>query len=280
MWLQNNRISELSHYCPLDLFSGCSSRMQTAINDLLHNPQNNMRMFLDGKLVYGDGVNVDVADAVKPFFSNESSIFDRLCNLIKECLLRDHPLEDVRLSFMQHVEKEMKLCGCKQFTHASDAKINHICGERLPKGCILKRILCMQMLCDGDARSILPIYNRWRSELEQIPFEKLFDMFYSYQLLQRDLLPEGTFEWAVQKIGLYLLSCTAKDCSVMVTVSNCSEVTDDREFYPWIIRQPNNDIGVENVYVHSTTMVDVDWKSHGRISQHANLEENLAKMIN
>ncbi|KAK6784370.1 hypothetical protein RDI58_017825 [Solanum bulbocastanum] len=51
--LNQEKISEVSAYDPLDLFSGSSDRVRMAINSLLKTPQNNFRVFLDGSLIFG-----------------------------------------------------------------------------------------------------------------------------------------------------------------------------------------------------------------------------------
>jgi len=52
--LQNNRIDDISSYCPIDLFSAIPERMNRAICGLLENPQNNLKMFEDGKMIYNE----------------------------------------------------------------------------------------------------------------------------------------------------------------------------------------------------------------------------------
>ncbi|CAL8071798.1 unnamed protein product [Orchesella dallaii] len=52
--LKRAKISSRTSYCPLDLFSGNPQRMIAAVTSLIANPQNNFRIFCDGKLVYGE----------------------------------------------------------------------------------------------------------------------------------------------------------------------------------------------------------------------------------
>lgn len=46
--LSRGDISEISGYCPLDLFSGHRKRVEHAIRQLFLSPQNNLKMFMDG----------------------------------------------------------------------------------------------------------------------------------------------------------------------------------------------------------------------------------------
>jgi Inositol-pentakisphosphate 2-kinase len=54
--MKNAKIKSVSSYCPIDLFSGDAERMNGAIRGLLVNPQNNLKMFLDGKMIYNEFV--------------------------------------------------------------------------------------------------------------------------------------------------------------------------------------------------------------------------------
>ncbi|XP_071704263.1 inositol-pentakisphosphate 2-kinase-like [Rutidosis leptorrhynchoides] len=51
--LQHKKISQLSEYDPLDMFSGSKERILKSIRDLFSTPQNNFRVFLNGSLVFG-----------------------------------------------------------------------------------------------------------------------------------------------------------------------------------------------------------------------------------
>ncbi|KAJ9567159.1 LOW QUALITY PROTEIN: hypothetical protein OSB04_003125, partial [Centaurea solstitialis] len=51
--LQQKKISQISQYDPLDIFSGSKERILKSIQDLFSTPQNNFRVFLNGSLVFG-----------------------------------------------------------------------------------------------------------------------------------------------------------------------------------------------------------------------------------
>lgn len=58
--LHQGKISEISAYDPLDLFSGSNDRVHKAIKGLFKTPQNNFRVFLNGSLILGGlGGNAD-----------------------------------------------------------------------------------------------------------------------------------------------------------------------------------------------------------------------------
>ncbi|MFS7962660.1 putative inositol-pentakisphosphate 2-kinase [Helianthus anomalus] len=72
------KISQISEYDPLDMFSGSKGRVAKSVKDLFLTPQNNFRVFLDGRLVFGslggevDDTNTQIAEAfedtLKGFF--------------------------------------------------------------------------------------------------------------------------------------------------------------------------------------------------------------------
>ena len=47
--LKEGKIERRSRYCPMDLFSGDPFAMQQALRSLAENPQNNLKMFFNGK---------------------------------------------------------------------------------------------------------------------------------------------------------------------------------------------------------------------------------------
>ncbi|XP_022880009.1 inositol-pentakisphosphate 2-kinase-like [Olea europaea var. sylvestris] len=51
--MNQGKISHISKYDPLDLFSGSKDRVHNAMKSLLMTPQNNFRVFLNGSLIFG-----------------------------------------------------------------------------------------------------------------------------------------------------------------------------------------------------------------------------------
>lgn len=54
--MKGKKIEKLSSYCPIDLFSGVDVRMNQAINGLLDNAQNNLKILMNGNTVYSEHV--------------------------------------------------------------------------------------------------------------------------------------------------------------------------------------------------------------------------------
>lgn len=71
--MKRGRISFLSHYCPLDLYSGCRARQYEAIENLLKTPQNNLRIFKNLKLVYGEEKRMSFIDVFSDEITHDSS---------------------------------------------------------------------------------------------------------------------------------------------------------------------------------------------------------------
>lgn len=61
MKLKGNKIEKISRYCPIDLFSGIDERMNQAICGLLDNPQNNLKILMNGNSVYSEHVKCESA---------------------------------------------------------------------------------------------------------------------------------------------------------------------------------------------------------------------------
>ncbi|KAG2400646.1 Inositol-pentakisphosphate 2-kinase [Vigna angularis] len=91
------KISLLSEYNPLDLFSGSKERTFKAINDLFTSPQNNLRVFMNGSLIFGglgggaENTNICIAkafeDALKSVIrSDEGLRTENLLTLVTEAV--------------------------------------------------------------------------------------------------------------------------------------------------------------------------------------------------
>ncbi|KAH9605523.1 hypothetical protein KSS87_023151 [Heliosperma pusillum] len=110
----SSQIYQLSEYDPLDLFSGSKKRIDKAIKSLFATPQNNLRVFLDGALIYGElGGGTDgtyfskfesFEDQIRPFIRSESgSSTTSFVNLLVQAIVKLGVLE--RLLEVQKLDK-------------------------------------------------------------------------------------------------------------------------------------------------------------------------------
>ncbi|KAL7735344.1 hypothetical protein ACLKA6_015732 [Drosophila palustris] len=87
--LHTGKIKQLGDYCPLQLFSGEPGRMVNALNALFACPQNNLRVFQCGNLIYGDHANSISCDELHTrIFPGE--IMALIKHLLVACLLREY----------------------------------------------------------------------------------------------------------------------------------------------------------------------------------------------
>ncbi|XP_032291826.1 inositol-pentakisphosphate 2-kinase isoform X3 [Drosophila virilis] len=87
--LQTGKIKRLGNYCPLQLFSGQPGRMLDALNALFACPQNNLRVFQSGNLIYGDHANsISCEELHTRVFPGE--IMALIKHLLVACLLREY----------------------------------------------------------------------------------------------------------------------------------------------------------------------------------------------
>lgn len=112
--LQQLQIQHLSEYDPLELFSGSRERIHKAIRALFANPQNNLRVFLNGSLIYGGlgggnhGTNFIKVEAfedhLKSFIHGENGLHTRsFVDLVGEAILKLGVLD--RLLEVQKLDK-------------------------------------------------------------------------------------------------------------------------------------------------------------------------------
>ncbi|XP_055916839.1 inositol-pentakisphosphate 2-kinase isoform X2 [Eupeodes corollae] len=86
--LRAHKISKVSAYCPIDMFSGKPEAMRKSLNALLECPQNNLRIFRNGNLIYGDQTNtISLEELKEKLFNGDLTTFQ---DLIINCLLRNY----------------------------------------------------------------------------------------------------------------------------------------------------------------------------------------------
>ncbi|XP_071652377.1 inositol-pentakisphosphate 2-kinase isoform X2 [Temnothorax longispinosus] len=103
--LRRKSITARSNYCPFDLFSGVETRMKAAIEELLKAPQNNLKIFKDGFVVYDQTSSLnDLENVLDEWFRSEATEsggqarrVDEFCTLVCAVLTRPIAQEQLKL---------------------------------------------------------------------------------------------------------------------------------------------------------------------------------------
>ncbi|XP_048511329.1 uncharacterized protein LOC105684001 isoform X2 [Athalia rosae] len=184
--LKRGEITSRSNYCPFDLFSGDTERMRKAILELLRSPQNNLKIFRNGVVVYDSKSNFDDLRTIfAEWFAAEASrsfeqileIFLRLvaCTLLRGFShgeLSPPPVRrtlDIRgiESIVSHATPRLdpKILSKARKLLRSSGDMCNFEGGQLPSASVLARILQMQRLPYHGVDSVYGIYSKHSATL-------------------------------------------------------------------------------------------------------------------
>ncbi|XP_012059967.1 PREDICTED: inositol-pentakisphosphate 2-kinase [Atta cephalotes] len=190
--LRRKDIASPSNYCPFDLFSGKEPRMKAAMKELLKSPQNNLKIFKDGLVIYNQTSSPnDLENVLDEWFRNAESggrvrHVDEFCNLVCTALTRPIAQEQLKLpttslsrnflvfanqvptTFCIAPDAVARVERCLRFV-GKKCNFDH---SELPKNSVLERIWNMQRLSYVNTNYIYNVYSNFTSLLND-------DMIYS-----------------------------------------------------------------------------------------------------
>lgn len=227
---KHGKIQLLSQYCPLDLFSGCRVRMLRAIAALTRTPQNNLRIFQDGALVFAEECQTDLLSVLQRWFMSSCQSADptlplkSFCSLVVEALTIQLPSDNENVeSTIQSKDRSVPvdLAAVMQERRDHHLPCQPPNANPLVQDSILSKLLKVQSLGDVDFGHLYGAYDTL--------VDRFHDGSQSYEKM-RWTHPQMTADWLtatdeddIRLVQRYRISSTTRDCSVMITFQHVNE---------------------------------------------------------
>ena len=236
-----------SKYCPLDLFSGNSRRMERAFESLMEIPKNNLRIFMDGSLLHDENsTENETCDAmIEEIFQSRYTFRRILIEILKSTS------SSGELGINGHSQTD----DWKRVTKVLSTRENHSCHddkEILPKNCVLDRILRLQTCSTSDLEAEKLVKNMTLRGIQQEEVEKIIS--------GDDRILNDFSDKAIEtivKLQQYCMSVTAKDLSIILTISQ-KDVKDESEDSSQIVV-------IDKMFKYKLSIIDLDPKSLNKI---------------
>ena len=273
--LKKMKITSISPYCPLDLFANCSCRVKRGIYSLFEEPQNNLRVFHNGALIYSGLAVKGIEQDITSFKTHLNSItltpnenpmtYEALVSMIVRILIHDSWQGTENMGMYGECKALLTpICKSKEEV----ALENEECRSIGSNG-ILKKLLKLQQLSRMDASSVKSLVDgilngvddvkrgqlnlenydskEWKSFVLRVKSETILESF--------PLTDDMIFE--VQK---YLVSATFKDCSIMITFKEHS-TDEDQISTKNIIKDPST----KSSFLYQIKLIDLDPKGPNKV---------------
>lgn len=257
--------------------------MYVAIKNLLEEPQNNLKIFKGGELIYSCKDDAkqqpDLNELVQhlwPYFHHGNShqfsrtVLSEFIQLICSALLSTG--DSNRSGEQRKVQLAESRVLCEASPFHRDLLRNG--GPGLPKDCVLAKILQTQMMDNLDIEGLYPLYKRVEQYLEEFPKERnrlQMDGPYDASFLEKvktcPAEDDCSIEYAARKVLQYRVAMTAKDCSIMITFAPCGE---DEKLQPHLEIQPT-----KSRLAFSVSILDLDPKPYESIPHQYKLDTKI-----
>ena len=282
--LKKGQISQLSSYCPLDLFAHCSCRVKRGLRSLFQAPQNNLRLFHNGKLTVSGLTSND--EQVSHF----DNFFKEYSPASKEGILFDaNALVDILTAILIHDSQKEKTSTSKHGKCASNHSPNCAAhGETIlttekciPLGStgILQLLVKLQEFDGTEIERVWPIFQRLEEkagcneiekDLEDFSSKIWRDFVCNYLRNEVSMTEPLEMQDMISEIQKFLVAATFRDCSLMISFQETSQTTE------------NEDENIVNIstalaYKYDIKLIDLDAKSFRKLKHYYDLDHEIVQ---
>lgn len=235
--LKEDFVSSKSAYDPIDFFSGNPVRVQSALMSLLRNPQNNLIAFVNGvrQNLRNDGV--DWENVV-------GRLFTSLDNM--------------------EVDSELLIASMLTSILSQEPVLDRILNIQMKSPYDVQAVnAVLESLVDEAPGSPVPIESKGLPMEDQDHIKAMQDLLYSDMEAKLDILRD------------YCLAATAKDCSIMVAITESCCSTPRRQSHEWC---SEGCLLVESLgrgIRYRVVVVDLDRKTLAKVPKHAALDRRI-----
>lgn len=279
--LKTKKISSISSYCPLDLFANCSCRLMQALCSLFEGPQNNLRVFHDGKMIYsglaigGEKNDISSIELILkdiPLDATEKRLtVNDLINIVTNIFIKDSwQGAESKKTFGSCNALLTPICKSKEIVPFKGTQ----CTTMGPYG-ILKKLLKLQQICTVDASSIQSIIENIKQNeatalegLEDFTSQKWTSLILEMKNATKSLSQNDD---NLLKIQSFMVAATFKDCSIMITFRKWTGENNNTQEN--IIMEPAS----KSLFAYTVKLLDLDPKKVEKIDYYKNLDCDIFK---
>ncbi|KMZ62087.1 Inositol-pentakisphosphate 2-kinase [Zostera marina] len=233
--LYQRKIMQMSKYDPLDIFSGSKNTIRDAIGALFATPQNNFRIFLNGSIIFG---------CLGGFEETSSTVgtYEKFTDCIKDIIQASH---DQRL-----------------------ARFQELIAEAIYDSGILNYLLDVQKLDKIDIEGAIHAYYNVISE-PCLVCKNLNDPEARFKY---SWLHSLTLEESIQIVKEYMISTTAKDCSLIISFKPKRNEEKTLKYHSIFLESTNQ------AFDYKVSFVDLDMKPLKNMVCYYELDRKIADL--
>ncbi|EGC28988.1 hypothetical protein DICPUDRAFT_43505 [Dictyostelium purpureum] len=257
---QENSIGDISNYCPIDLFSGDPKRQEYSIKEMINHPQNNLKIYYNGVLSFTGSLG---GGAERDQLSN--------CKILSS-LLYENDIIRVSSNGQEEGVENIDI-------HSTIDAFSKLVTIILNRETILSSIKKVQLFDEYDIEGIYYIYNKLNGNESK---NQSLDISKESQ----DQLNQLSTDQMKDIINRFMISCTAKDCSIMISftlgksITSIQDLNTNLTFINSLDETTNNNTdnnSSNNTVTYKIGVVDLDTKKQSAIPKYYELDREIVK---